>query len=92
MDSDDTAYVFGVLLGLFLGTVLGATVALLVAPREGVATRQQVLKEVRRLNEQGEETLSQINRQVQQRSTVPLALAAQPFSKSKPGWRRLWPW
>jgi hypothetical protein len=76
-----------------LAPVLGATVALLAARRRRRRyTPAAALDEARRLQEQGKETLIQIHRQMQQRSEVPLVLAAQPFSKPKLGWSRLWPW
>jgi hypothetical protein len=89
----ETDGVFGPLRGVFLGTVLGVTVVVLVARRQRVPPHASgCASEGRSQRAQGEETLSQITPQVPQRHQLPLALASKPVARPKRGWRRLWPW
>ena len=79
-------------LGLLLGTALGAAVMFFLAPAEGAKSRQQVIDQGIALRRRAQETVDDLGGQISERSQAALALATKPFHKRESFWERLRFW
>lgn len=68
-------------LGLGLGALLGAVLALLFAPVEGTKMRQLLLAQSRTLRQQGEGALDQLSTQMKERTQEALETGRQTTDK-----------
>ncbi len=73
----------GFFLGLVLGAVVGATLAILFAPQEGEKTRNLLLEQGDDLRRRTEDTLDQVSGQVRGRVTDALASGREKYSQVK---------
>ena len=73
----------GFFLGLVLGAVVGATLAILFAPQEGEKTRNLLIEQGMELRKRGEGTIDQLTGQVKDRFGDALASGRETYSRVK---------
>jgi len=73
----------GFFLGLVLGAVVGATLAILFAPQEGEKTRNLLLEQSGDLRKRTEGTLDQLTSQTKERFNDALATGRETYGKVK---------
>ena len=73
----------GFFLGLVLGAVVGATLAILFAPQEGEKTRNVLLEQGVELRKRTEGTLDQLSGQARDRFNDALAQGREQYGKVK---------
>ncbi len=73
----------GFFLGLTLGAVVGATLAILFAPQEGEKTRDLLLQQGLELRKRTEGTLDQLSGQTRDRLNDALATGKETYGKVK---------
>jgi gas vesicle protein len=73
----------GFFLGLTLGAVVGATLAILFAPQEGEKTRDLLLQQGLELRRRTEGTLDQLSGQTRDRVNNALATGKETYGKVK---------
>ena len=73
----------GFFLGLVLGAVVGATLAILFAPQEGEKTRTLLTEQGLELRKRGESTLDQLSGQMKERWNDALATGKETYSRVK---------
>jgi gas vesicle protein len=73
----------GFFLGLVLGAVVGATLAILFAPQEGEKTRNVLLEQGLELRKRAEGTIDQVSGQTRERFNEALATGRDTYGKVK---------
>jgi gas vesicle protein len=73
----------GFFLGLVLGLVVGATLAILFAPQEGEKTRNLLLEQGVDIRKRTEGTLDQVSGQVRERFNDALATGRETYGRVK---------
>lgn len=73
----------GFFLGLVLGAVVGATLAILFAPQEGEKTRNVLLEQGVELRKRTEGTLDQLSGQARERFNDALSQGRDAYGKAK---------
>ena len=73
----------GFFLGLVLGAVVGATLAILFAPQEGEKTRNLLLEQGEDIRKRTEGTLDQVSGQLRERMNDALSSGREKYSQVK---------
>ncbi len=73
----------GFFLGLVLGAVVGATLAILFAPQEGEKTRNLLLEQGGDIRKRTEGTLDQLTGQLRERASEALATGRETYGRVK---------